>query len=54
MKELHFTAKVAAWIDDNGMKKLVIHTTKEGEKIIVSFGEFQSELLTREVIPPCA
>ena len=56
MKELHFTAKMAAWIDDDGKKKLVVHTLHEGSpaKIVVSFGEFQSELLTREIIEPCA
>ena len=56
MKELKFTAKMAAWIDDDGKKKLVIHTTHEGvpAKVVVSFGEFQSELLTRETELPCA
>ena len=56
MKELHFTAKMAAWIDDNGSKKLVIHTMQDGSpaKVVVSFGDTQHDLLTREVDAPCA
>lgn len=56
VKEFHFNAKVAAWIDDDGKKKLVVHTTHEGSpsKVVISFGEFQSELLTREPELPCA
>ena len=56
MKEFHFTAKIAGWANDAGKKKLVVQTTHEGQpaKVVVSFGDTQHDLLTREVDAPCA
>jgi hypothetical protein len=57
MNEIKFIAKMAAWVVEDGKKKLVIHTQGANgntTKLIITFGDFQHELVSREPELPCA